>query len=161
MHFCPLPVPHSFYGSNFGKRVIDIQNARSILTRSILDHAIISNNPRYIVTKGGLVNPRELMTNKIGGLVNVTRPDAIQPLPQASLNPFVFQTLNVLQDNLENTTGVSSLSQGLNKDAVSKQNSAAMVEQLANLSMQRQKIIARNFANQFVRPLFEKIYRLI
>ena len=161
VHFCPLPIPHSFYGSNFGKRVIDIQNARSILTRSILDHAIISNNPRYIVTKGGLVNPRELMNNKVGGLVNVTRPDAIQPLPQASLNPFVFQTLNVLQDNLENTTGVSSLSQGLNKDAVSKQNSAAMVEQLANLSMQRQKIIARNFANQFVRPLFEKIYRLI
>ena len=27
--------------------------------------------------------------------------------------------------------------------------------------MQRQKIIARNFANQFVRPLFEKIYRLV
>ena len=27
--------------------------------------------------------------------------------------------------------------------------------------MQRQKIIARNFANQFVRPLFEKVYRLV
>ena len=36
-----------------------------------------------------------------------------------------------------------------------------MVEQLATLSMQRQKIIARNFANQFVRPLFEKVYRLV
>ena len=115
VHFCPLPVPHSFYGSSFGKRVIDIQNARSILTRSILDHAIISNNPRYTVTKGGLVNPRELMNNKVGGLVNVTRPDAIQPLPQASLNPFVFQTLNVLQDDLENTTGVSRLSQDYQK----------------------------------------------
>ena len=57
VHFCPLPIPHSFYGSSFGKRLIDIQNGRSILTRSILDHAIISNNPRYVVTKGGLVNP--------------------------------------------------------------------------------------------------------
>ena len=161
VHFCPLPVPHSFYGSNFGKRVIDIQNAKSILTRSILDHAIISNNPRYTVTKGGLVNPRELMNNKVGGLVNVTRPDAIQPLQQASLNPFVFQTIKLLEDNMENTTSISSLSQGLNKDAVSKQNSSAMIEQLANLSMQRQKIIARNFANHFVRPLFEKVYRLV
>ena len=161
VHFCPLPVPHSFYGSNFGKRVIDIQNAKSILTRSILDHAIISNNPRYTVTKGGLVNPRELMNNKVGGLVNVTRPDAIQPLQQASLNPFVFQTIKLLEDNMENTTSISSLSQGLNKDAVSKQNSSAMIEQLANLSMQRQKIITRNFANHFVRPLFEKVYRLV
>ena len=95
VHYCPLPIPHSFYGSSFGKRLIDIQNGRSILTRSILDHAIISNNPRYVVTKGGLVNPRELMNNKVGGIVNTTRPDAIQPLPQAALNPFVFQTLNL------------------------------------------------------------------
>ena len=50
---------------------------------------------------------------------------------------------------------------GLNKDAISKQNSAAMVEQLASMSQQRQKIIARNFANQFVKPLFHEIYRLV
>ena len=104
----------------------------SILTRSILDHAIISNNPRYVVTKGGLVNPRELMDNRVGGIINSTRPDAITPLPQASLNPFVFQTLQLLDEEKEDTTGVSRLSQGLSKDAVSKQNSAAMVdEQLA------------------------------
>ena len=48
----------------------------------------------------------------------------------------------------------------MNKDAVSKQNSAALVEQLATMSQQRQKVIARNFANQFVRPLFHEAYRL-
>ena len=51
-----------------------------------------------MVTKGGLTNPRELIDNRVGGLVNVTRLDAIAPLPQASLNPFVFQTLQELQD---------------------------------------------------------------
>ena len=35
-----------------------------------------------------------------------------------------------------------------------------MVEQLATMSQQRQKIIARNFANQFIKPLFHEIYRL-
>lgn len=54
-----------------------------------------------------------------------------------------------------------SLLLGLKKDAISKQNSTAMVEQLATMSQQRQKIIARNFANQFVRPLFHEIYRLV
>ena len=49
----------------------------------------------------------------------------------------------------------------LNKDAISKQNSAAMVEQLATMSQQRQKIIARNFANGFLKPLYQLMYQLV
>ena len=81
-------------------------------------------------------------------------------MPQAPLNPFVFQTIQMLDEDKEDNTGVSRLSQGLNKDAISKQNSAAMVEQLATMSQQRQKIIARCFANNYVKPLFNEIYRL-
>lgn len=158
--FSPLPIPHAFYGANFADKLIHTQNAKTVLTRSILDHTVIANNPRYVVVKGGLTNPRELIDNRVGGIVNTTRPDAISPMPQASLNPFVFQTIQLLDEDVENNTGVSKLSQGLNKDAISKQNSAAMVEQLATMSQQRQKIIARNFANQFLKPLFHEIYRL-
>ena len=159
--FVPLPIPHSFFGSNFGSKVVPIQTARTVLTRSILDHAMITNNPRYTVVKGGLSNPRELIDNRVGGIVNVSRPDAINPMPQAPLNPFIFQTIQMLDEDKEDTTGVSRLSQGLNKDAISKQNSAAMVEQLATMSQQRQKIIARNFANNFLKPLYQMIYQLV
>lgn len=159
--FVPLPIPHSFFGSNFGSKVLPIQTARTVLTRSILDHAMITNNPRYQVVKGGLTNPRELIDNRVGGIVNVSRPDAITPMAQAPLNPFIFQTIQMLDEDKEDTTGVSRLSQGLNKDAISKQNSAAMVEQLATMSQQRQKIIARNFANNFLRPLYQMIYQLV
>jgi len=159
--FVPLPIPHSFFGSNFGSKVVPIQTARTVLTRSILDHAMITNNPRYTVVKGGLTNPRELIDNRVGGIVNVSRPDAINPMPQAPLNPFIFQTIQMLDEDKEDTTGVSRLSQGLNKDAISKQNSAAMVEQLATMSQQRQKIIARNFANNFLKPLYQMIYQLV
>ena len=92
--------------------------------------------------------------------MNVSRPDAISPMPQAPLNPFVFQTLQQLDQDLEDNTGVSRLSQGLNKDAISKQNSAAMVEQLATMSQQRQKVDLRHFAS-FVKHLFHEIYRLV
>ena len=159
--FVPLPVPHSFYGNNYADKVVATQNARTILTRSILDHAMITNNPRYTVVKGGLTNPRELIDNRVGGLVNVSRPDAIAPLLQAPLNPYVYQTIQMLDEDKEDTTGVSKMSQGLNKDALSKQNSAALVEQLATMSQQRQKIIARNFATQFVKPLFQEVYQLV
>lgn len=159
--FVPLPVPHSFYGNNYADKVVATQNARTILTRSILDHAMITNNPRYTVVKGGLTNPRELIDNRVGGLVNVSRPDAIAPLLQAPLNPYVYQTIQMLDEDKEDTTGVSKMSQGLDKNAISKQNSAAMVEQLATMSQQRQKIIARNFATQFVKPLFQEVYQLV
>ena len=147
--FAPLPKPHSFYGSNFAERLCATQNARTVLTRSILDHAMITNNPRYMVVKGALTSPRELIDNRIGGIVNITRPDGIAPMPQAPLNPFVFQTIQMLDEDKEDNTGVSRLSQGLNKDAISKQNSAAMVEQLATMSQQRQKIIAQMLCQQF------------
>ena len=112
-------------------------------------------------SKGGLTNPRELLDNRLGGLVNVTRPDAISPLEQAPLNPFVYQTLELIKSQTEETTGISSLSQGLNKDAISSQNSDAMVERLVSLSQTRQKVIARNFANNFLIPLYLKVYSLV
>jgi hypothetical protein len=161
LHFCPTPVPHAFYGSNYAARVIPTQNARTVLTRGILDHTVITNNPRMMVVKGALTNPKELLENRIGGLVNVTRPDGLIPLPQPGLNPFVFQTLQLLDEEKEEVTGVSKLSQGLNKDALSKQNSQGMVEGLVSLSQQREKIMARNFANQFIKPLYLEVYRLV
>ena len=159
--FTPLPVPHAFFGNNFGNNIVPIQNARTVLTRSILDHTMITNNPRYMVVRGGLTNPKELIDGRVGGIVNVSRPDAISPMPQASLNPFVVQTLQLLEEDKEDNTGVSRLSQGLNKDAVSQQNSQALVETLATMSQQRQKIIARNFANSFLKPLYQMIYKLV
>jgi hypothetical protein len=160
LHFCPIPLPHAFYGSNYASRVIPTQNARTVLMRGILDHTVITNNPRMMVVKGALTNPRELLENRVGGLVNVSRPDGLLPLPQAGLNPFVFQTLQLLDEEKEEVTGVSKLSQGLNKDALSKQNSQGMVEGLVSLSQQREKIMARNFANQFIKPLYLEVYRL-
>ncbi len=158
--FTPIPVSHAFHGENFADKIVPTQNARTALMRSILDHASVTTNPRYLVAKGSLTNPRELLDNRLGGIVNVTRPDGVTPLLQNQLNPFVFQSMRQLEEDAENTSGISKLSQGLNKDAVSKQNSAAMVENLVSLSQQRSKIIARNFANNFLKPLFLEVYRL-
>jgi hypothetical protein len=159
--FTPLPLPHAFYGGNFGAKVIPTQNARTVLVRGILDHTVITNNPRLMVVKGAVQNPKELLENRVGGLVNVTRPDGIIPLQQSGLNPFVFQTIQMLDEDKEEVTGVSRLSQGLNKDAVSKQNSQASLNDMVSLSQQREKIIARNFANHFIKPLYLEVYRLV
>jgi hypothetical protein len=159
--WAPIPKAHSIYGVNFADKVIPTQNAKTVLTRGIFDHTVQTTNPRFTVLKGSLMNPRELMDNRVGGVVNITRPDGIAPLQQASLNPFVFQTVQLLDYDLEDTTGVSRLSQGLNKDVLSKQNSQGLVQDVQQAGQGRQKIIARNFANDFVRPMFLMVYDLV
>lgn len=161
LFFTPLPRPHAFWGNNYARMLIQIQNARTLLTRSIINHALITNNPRTGVVKGGLVDPKELMENRLGGLVNLTRPDALVPITQTGLNPFVFQTIQQLDTDKEQNTGISRLSTGLNKDAISKQNSAEMVQNLVGLSQVRQKVVARHFAERFLKELFLEVYRLI
>lgn len=153
--------PHAAFGSSYADKVVAVQNAKTVLTRSILNHAAVTNNPRFVVVKGGLVNPRELIDNRFGGIVNVTRPDAITPMVQAPLNPYVFETVQLMDADKEDVTGVSRLAQGLNKDAISRQNSAALVGQLTTLSMQRAKVMARNFIEDFLKGLYLKVYAVV
>lgn len=158
--FIPLSRPHTIQGENFAARVIPTQNSRTALMRAIIDHATITTNPRYTVLRNGLMDPRELLENRVGGVVNITKPDAVGVLQQAALNPFVFQTIQQLDLDREEVTGVSKLSQGLNKDAISQQNSGQMVEQLVTLSQVRQKVIARRFG-EFVKSLYLLAHQLI
>ena len=158
--YIPLPVPGVFYGDNFASRVVPVQNAKTVLMRGILDHTSITTNPRYAVVSGGLSNPRELLDNRLGGIVNVRRPDSVAPLPQAPLNPYIYQTLTLLDTANEKSTGISALSQGLNKDAISTQNSQGLVDNMMKASGQRAKIMARNFADHFLVPLMLEVIRL-
>lgn len=158
--YIPLPIPGTFYGDNFADRVVPVQNARTVLIRGILDHTAITTNPRYLVVNGGLSNPRELLDNRLGGIVNARRPDSVTALPQAQLNPYIYQTLQLLDAANEKSTGISALSQGLNKDAISTQNSQGLVDNMMKASGQRAKIMARNFANSFLVPLMIEVVRL-
>jgi hypothetical protein len=112
------------------------------------------------VVNGGLMNPRELLDNRLGGIVNVRRPDSVAPFVQNPLNPYVFQTMNVLDAKNEKSTGISALSQGQNKDAISTQNSKGLVDNMMKASGQRGKIMARNFAFNFLVPLMLEVVRL-
>lgn len=158
--YVPLPVPGVFYGDNFANRVVPVQNAKTVLMRGVLDHTAITTNPRYAVVNGGLANPRELLDNRLGGIVNVRRADSVAALPQAPLNPYIYQTLNLLDTSNEKSTGISALSQGLNKDAISTQNSQGLVDNMMKAAGQRAKIMARNFADHFLVPLMIEVIRL-
>lgn len=159
--FVPQPIPHTFWGNNFAARTINHANTKTVLTRAIIEQAVEATNPRWQVARGGVANPRELIDNRRGGVVNVRDVNSsIAPLPQPPINPMVLQTITMVDADREDTTGMSRLSQGLDKKALSHQNSQGLVEQLSNNSKTRTKVIARNFAVQFVTQLYLKVYKL-
>lgn len=158
--YAALPRNHSFWGDGFAARLMSTQTASTYLTRSIVNQALVTNNPRWTVLRGGVNKPAQIVENKLNSLVEVNRPDAIAPMMNPSMNPFVFQTLEMLKSKKEESTGISSLSTGLNKDAISKQNSADMVDGLIGRSMTRQKVMARNFLENYLKPLWLEVYRL-
>ncbi|USQ99523.1 portal protein [Sphingomonas aerolata] len=156
-----LPEPHSLYGGNFAARTIQHANTKTTLTRAIIEQAVEATNPRWQVARGGVANPRELIDNRRGGIVNVRDVNnSVAPLPQTPINPMVMQTIGMVDQSREDTTGISRLSQGLDKGALSHQNSAGLVEQLTSNSQVRSKVMARHYAVQFLAPLFLKIYAI-
>jgi hypothetical protein len=160
--FKPAPMPHVFWGDNFAARVIQTANVKTTLTRAIIEQAVDATNPRYMVARGGLAQARELLDNRRGGIVNVrSLADSVAPLPQTPINPFVLQTIGLVDSDRQDITGISRLSQGLDKNALSHRNSGGLVEQLTDNSMVRTKIIARLFAAQFLKNLYLKVYALI
>lgn len=159
--FTPLPRPHTFWGANYAWFIIPIQKVKTVINRGILDATVRAVMPRLQVVKGGVTNPRELIDARPGGIVNVTRPDAILPVPQSPLPPQVFQVMDRADADREDVTGISRLSQGLSKDAVSQQNSANLVETLTTNSQVRQTVIAKFLAVQFVREAFLEVYQLV
>lgn len=159
--FIPQPIPHTFWGNNFAARTIHHANTKTTLTRAIIEQAVDATNPRWQVARGGVANPRELLDNRRGGVVNVRDVNSsIAPMPQTPINPMVMQTISMVDGDREDTTGMSRLSQGLDKKALSHQNSQGLVEQLSDNSKTRTKVIARNFALQFVSQLYLKVYKL-
>nr|WP_042674293.1 hypothetical protein [Methylobacterium sp. B34] len=159
--FTPLPVAHSFWGDSMAKRAMPNQTHITGLTRGILDHTAITTNPRYLVAAGGLSKPSELLDNRLGGIVNVSSIDAVAPIQQPQLNPFTLQAIQMLQANNEATTGITALSQGLDKDVISNQNSSALINQMMDAGATRSNAIAREFAYTFLKPLYQEVYRLV
>lgn len=157
--FVPLPVPHSFYGDNFAAISIPTQNMVTGLSRQVIKHAEITNNPRLQIKKGTVIRESEIKNQAIGGIVNVNNLDGIAPIPQAGLNPYVFTLLQSIEQRQEQETGVSLLSMGMNKDAVSEQNSAGLMEQQINLGQVRQKEIARSLSETLI-TIYQKLYEL-
>ena len=161
--WCPFPIPHKAVGLSLADVLLDIQKSQSSLKRSVIDNAFMTNTTRWLANLSLVRNPRDLIDNKVGAVIDVNAMDptsVVQPLNTPQISPNVFTTMELLEQEKEQRSGSSRMSKGLDSDVVSKQNSSDLITRYMNASNRRTMVMARNFAECFLKPLMYDLYRL-
>jgi len=107
-------------------------------------------------------NPSDLIENPIGGIIDTSDPvGAISVAAQPALSPATGALLEIFQTEREQRTGSSRLSRGLQtQDVLTHQNSADMINQLIDVSSDRPMMLARSFAELFLKPLLNDVWAI-
>ena len=157
---CPVPLSHRHIGLSEADLVMDLQLIKSTVTRQILDNMYLSNNTR-MAADPSRVSLDDLLVSRPGGIVRTIGDPAgaIMPLVNPPMFGQAFSMLEYLDTMRETRTGVTRYNQGL--DASSLNKTASGITQIMSASQQRLDMIARLFAEDGVKTLFQMVHALV
>lgn len=154
----PIMMSHTVVGRSLFDQVEDLQDVGTALTRGMLDNLYMTNRPRPAIN--GRVNINSVLDWVAGMPIQVQGSEN----PSASIAwlqvpSIIGPALNGLEYQAtvrENRTGVTRYNQGLDADSLNK--TLGGIDRIMTASQQRQKLIARVFAETAIQRL---IYRAI
>jgi len=153
------PEPHAFFGRSIADLIMDDQDASTAILRGVLDNIAMTNNPRLSMVEGQ-VNIDDLLNNEIGGIVRMKQPGAVQEMTVPFAAGQVLGAAEYYDQIVEQKTGVSRASNGLNPDAL--QNTTATAVQITQSAAAGQvEVIARNLAEGGVNRMFKLMLKLL
>lgn len=156
----PYPQPFKFFGSCPADETTEIQLIKSTLWRQSLDNIYTINNNRNFVSSK--VNLDDLLDNQIAGIVRVDGDVVGNHVMSAPIQPIggiVQPMIEYLDSAKENRTGFTRYNQGMDADSLNK--TATGVRIIAEAGSARIELVARAFAEQFLKPLMIGIHGLI
>jgi hypothetical protein len=158
VYFCPIPMPHVFFGMCPADQALDPQRLRTSLLRAVSDNVYLTVNKRTEVVEGQ-VNMDDLLNSRPGGVVRVKQLGQMQPFNQGSLDSSAWQMVEWAEKWNEQRTGFTSYSKGLTSDSLNP--TATGVVTITDKGDQRTELMARVAAETAVRVLFEKMLKCI
>jgi len=146
---------HKFQGLSITDRLIQIQEQKTALIRSIMDNTYLQNNQRLIVVPN-MVEMDDLLVSRPGGIIRAKRADAVTPLITPPLGADAYNMIEYLDRARAGRTGVdpdgSATPQNIG-DRVGSQG----VERLMNAKEELVGLIIRVIAETGIKPLCIKI----
>ena len=153
------PEPHTLLGRSVADLTIGDQDAATSILRGILDNVQMTNNPRLAMLDGA-VNPDDVLNNEIGAIVRMTQLGAVQPLEVPFTAGQTLAAMQYIDGMVEQKTGVTRASMGLDPDALQSTTRAAVTATVQAAAGQVE-VMARNLAEGGMRQLFGLLLRLI
>jgi len=153
------PEPHTMIGRSVADLTINDQDAATAILRGVLDNVQMVNNPRLAMLDGA-VNPDDVLNNEIGAIVRMSQLGAVQPLEVPFTAGQTLAALQYIDGMVEQKTGVTRASMGLDPDALQSTTRAAVTATVQAAAGQVE-VMARNLAEGGMRRLFSLLLRLI
>ena len=138
------PEPHAFYGRSLAELVMNDQDTTTSVLRGILDNVALVNTPRLEVNED-LVIMEDVLNNEIGAVIRSEQIGSVNPLVVPFVAGSTLPALQYLDMLVEEKTGISKMSMGLNADALQNTTAtAAAITQQASAG--HVEVMARNLA---------------
>jgi len=138
------PEPHAFYGRSLAELVINDQDTTTSVLRGILDNVALVNTPRLEVNED-LINIDDVLNNEIGAIIRSEQIGSVNPLTVPFVAGSTLPALQYLDMLVEEKTGITKMSMGLNPDML--QNTSATAAALtAQAGAGQVEVMARNLA---------------
>lgn len=160
VYFCPVPMPHTFFGECPADQAVGPQRLSTSLIRAMADNTYLLVNGLTAINEE-LVEVDDMLNRRPGGLVRVegSPADAIMPLGQPGLGQDSYQMVEWSKQWNETRTGFTRNSQGLKADALNT-NTATGTMALLEKGDQRLELITR-IAGVAVEQMFTKMLKCI
>lgn len=158
----PLPVPHRFMGLGYYELLGDIQRQNTVLMRAGFDATYQSVINREAYDKNR-VDVDSLLATYAGAKVAVDGDPASAILPLTGGLPTAqnaWEALEIQKQRIEDRTGASRQTRGLDADRLSGDHSGKALNMLQLNADARKEMLALQFADGMAAG-FSKLYRLI
>ena len=150
--------PHNFTGISLFDQIAPIQDAKTHILRSVIDGTRLSSNPRVGVVNGA-ANIDDLLTSRTGGVVRMTNPTGIVDLPRAEV-PQSSYTFLEMMNSIRRERGGSAIDTAKQAQQIAGQ-TAHGIERTMSAMEQGNLLLARTFAETFIRDLFLELHNVI
>jgi uncharacterized Zn ribbon protein len=148
------PEPHAFYGRSLAELVMNDQDTTTSVLRGILDNVALTNSPRLEVNED-MVEMDDVLNNEIGAIIRSEQIGSVNPLTVPFVAGSTLPALQYLDMLVEEKTGISKMSMGVNADML--QNTSATAAALtAQAGAGQVEVMARNLA-EGMKTLFKLI----
>jgi hypothetical protein len=156
---CLMPRAHAYFGDCPADRAYLIQKEQTNLSRALFDNVYFSVNQRTYVNMLASVNIGDLLDNRPGGVVRGEGEPgkAFGQMPTQPIPATAWQMQEWLNVRLENRTGFTRYSQGMDADSLNK--TATGVSIITSKADMRLRLMTR-FAAVGIRKMFAKLLKL-